>query len=179
MILGWRDKILSNVIHLQSHLKLNISVSDILRQVSRPLIRRDVLASLQLVRNVHGTFSSAQQVTFIHMEKLPAFIQFPCNMLDFQLDSINPAILYPSLQSNMRITELQVVLLSTVNKLAESFVCGWKKVVVLCVPLSYLACCRMFWWRSCAGIIPSHRSADLWPKRLTVSIPAYLTSCWT
>lgn len=129
MTIGWRDEILSKVMCLQSHLKLNTSVSNTLRSVSRSLIRKDQLASLRTVRNVYSSFSSAQPITFVHLEKLPAFIQFTCNILDFQLDSINPAILYRSLQSNTRITELQVVLLGTVNKLVDSFICGWKKVL--------------------------------------------------
>ena len=72
------------------------------------------------------------------VDKLPSTISCPYNLLELQLDSINPEALSVAIEETVFAEQIRVVLLTTVNKLLDSFPSGWKKVSLLILLIAML-----------------------------------------
>ena len=135
MQLGWKDVIFPLLAQLnqlqQDSIVLSLSTEPVTTSPMSGGILRDVHAvSAMSVLSQFGKKSSSQPVsTSSHiLDKLPTFIQLPCNMLDCQLEIVRPEMLSIALTDTVLAVEIQSILLRTVTKLLDTFPPGWKKV---------------------------------------------------
>ena len=99
--------------------------------MSRRILRDVHAVSAMSVLSQFGKKSSSQPVSTSSshiLDKLPTFIQLPCNMLDCQLEIVHPEMLSVALTDTVLAIEIQSILLRTVTKLLDTFPPGWKKV---------------------------------------------------
>ena len=136
MQLGWKDVIFPLLAQLnqlqQDSIVLSLSTEPVTTSPMSGGILRDVHAvSAMSVLSQFGKKSSSQPVStsLSHiLDKLPTFIQLPCNMLDYQLEIVHPEMLSIALTDTVLAVEIQSILLRTVTKLLDTFPPGWKKV---------------------------------------------------
>ena len=135
MQLGWKDVIFPLLAQLnqlqQDSIVLSLSTEPVTTSPMSGGILRDVHAvSAMSVLSQFGKKSSSQPVStpsYI-LDKLPTFIQLPCNMLDCQLEIVRPEMLSIALTDTFLAIEIQSILLRTVTRLLDTFPPGWKKV---------------------------------------------------